>query len=381
MNAGRWSFSITRFFAVTLKEFIQMKRDRMTFAMMVGIPVMQLILFGFAINTNPKHLPSALLCQDDSPFARSVVRAMENSDYFKFIQTVSDEAEAETSMKRGDSLFILTIPQDFGRKLVRGDRPQLLIDADASDPISVSYALSAVEGLMQTALDKDLYGALRGKRPGAPPVDLVVHRRYNEEINTQLNIVPGLLGVILTITMVFITALAVTRELERGTMENILATPVSPIEVILGKITPFMMVGYIQIGLVLIGAKVLFDVPMEGSLWLLLGLSFFFIAANLCVGITFSTLAKNQLQAVQGAVFFFLPSLLLSGFMFPFKGMPDWAQFIGNLLPLTHYLVIVRGIILKGCSYADISVHFYAILAFLAVAMFISVTRYRQRLD
>ena len=381
MSSGRWTFSFSRFVAVALKEFIQMRRDRMTFAMMVGVPIMQLILFGFAINTNPKHLPASLLCQDDSSFARSVVSAMENSSYFKFVRTVPSEFEAEESMRRGDSLFILTIPQDFGRKIVRGETPQLLIEADASDPISVSYALSALEGLMRTALDKDLYGSLLDVRQGAPPVELVTHRRYNEEINTQLNIVPGLMGVILTITMVFITALAVTREKERGTMENLLATPVAPIEVMTGKIAPYILVGYVQITLVLIGAKVLFDVPMEGSIPLLLCLSFFFIAANLCVGVTFSTLAQNQLQAVQGAIFFFLPSLLLSGFMFPFKGMPDWAQFIGNILPLTHYLVIVRGIMLKGCTYADISGHFYAILAFLALAMVVGVTRYRQRLD
>ena len=381
MSNGRWTFSFPRFVAVALKEFIQMRRDRMTFAMMVGVPIMQLILFGFAINTNPKHLPASLLCNDDSPYARSIVSAMENSSYFKFVKTVPNEFEAEESMKKGDSLFILTIPQDFGRKIVRGETPQLLIEADASDPISVSYALSAMEGLIRTALDKDLYGALLDIRQGAAPVELVTHRRYNEEINTQLNIVPGLMGVILTITMVFITALAVTREKERGTMENLLATPVGPIEVMAGKIAPYIMVGYVQIGLVLLGAKFLFDVPMEGSLPLLLGLSFFFIAANLCVGVTFSTLAKNQLQAVQGASFFFLPSLLLSGFMFPFKGMPDWAQLIGNILPLTHYLVIVRGIMLKGCSYQEIALHFYAILIFLAVAMLIGVMRYRQRLD
>lgn len=181
--------------------------------------------------------------------------------------------------------------------------------------------------------------------------------------------------------MVFITALAVTREKERGTMENLLATPVGPIEVMAGKIAPYIMVGYVQIALVLLGAKLLFDVPMEGSALLLLGISFFFIAANLCVGVTFSTLAKNQLQAVQGAIFFFLPSLLLSGFMFPFKGMPDWAQLIGNALPLTHYLVIVRGIMLKGCHYQEIAGHFYAILAFLGVAMLLGILRYRQRLD
>lgn len=381
MSDGRWTFSFSRFVAVALKEFTQMRRDSMTFVMAIGVPFMQLIIFGYAINTNPKDLPAGLLCQDESPFARSIVRAMESSSYFRFVETFTSEAAAEDSLKRGDTLFVVTIPQDFGRKLVRGECPQLLVAADASDPISVSYALAALQGLGQTALDKDLLGALRPLRQGSPPFEIVTHRRYNEEINTQLNIVPGLMGVILTITMVFITALAVTREKERGTMENLLATPVSPIEVMIGKITPYILVGYMQMTLVLLGARFLFGIPMEGNLPLLLALSFFFIAANLCVGVTFSTIAKNQMQAVQCSIFFFLPSLLLSGFMFPFKGMPDWAQLIGNALPLTHYLIIVRGIMLKGCGYQDIAFHFYAVLAFLGAAMLIGIMRYRQRLD
>ncbi len=376
-----FAFSISRFIAVALKEFIQMRRDRMTFAVMIGVPVVQLILFGFAINTNPKHLPAALLCNDDGPFARSLVRAMENSEYFKFDKTLSSEAEAEEALKRGDVLFVLEIPQNFGRSLVRGERPEILIEADATDPISVSYALSAFEGLMRTALDKDLKGPLLRLKPKPPAFDAVLHRRYNEEINTQYNIVPGLMGVILTLTMVIITSLAITREKERGTMESLLATPLRPIEVMSGKLVPYILVGYVQISLVLLGAKFIFDVPMFGSIALLMLLSFFFIAANLCVGVTFSAIAKNQLQAAQATIFFFLPSLLLSGFMFPFKGMPDWAQTLGNALPLTHYLVIVRGILLKGCVYAELAGHFYAILAFFAVSMAVGVLCYRQTLD
>jgi len=376
-----FSFSIPRFVAVALKEFIQMRRDRMTFAVMIGVPVIQLILFGFAINTNPKHLPAALLCNDQSPFARSVVRAMENSEYFMFSKDVSSEAEADLALKRGEVLFVVEIPQDFSRKLVRGERPEILMEADATDPISVSYALSAFEGIMKVSLDKDLKGPLLKLKPSPSPVSPVVHRLYNEEINTQYNIVPGLMGVILTLTMVIITSLAVTREKERGTMENLLSTPVRPLEVMSGKLAPYILVGYVQISLVLLGAKFIFDVPMFGSVALLMALSLFFIAANLGVGVTFSAMARNQLQAAQATIFFFLPSLLLSGFMFPFKGMPDWAQAVGNILPLTHYLVIVRGILLKGCSYADIAPHFYAILAFFAISMALGVLRYRQTLD
>ncbi|OGV52082.1 MAG: mannose-1-phosphate guanyltransferase [Lentisphaerae bacterium GWF2_52_8] len=381
MLAGLFSFSFRRFFAVLLKEFIQMRRDRLTFAMMVGIPVIQLTLFGFAINTDPKHLPMAVLSEDFSPFSRSFIAALRNSDYFRVVENVESEARALELLKEGKVQFVLTIPVDFGRSILRGECPAVLVEADATDPSAVSNGISTLGSLLDSALSRELSGGPSFLEGSPSPAQIIVHSKYNPERNTQYNIVPGLMGVILTMTMVFITALAITREKERGTMENLLSTPLRPLEVMTGKIVPYIFVGYIQITLVLLAARYIFYVPMLGNLPLLLFLSFFFIAANLTVGVTISTIARNQLQAVQMSIFFFLPSLLLSGFMFPFRGMPNWAQNLGNILPLTHYLPIVRGILLKGNGFIEVMPHFWAITAFLVVALFLGVIRYRQTLD
>ncbi|KAF0233039.1 MAG: antibiotic transport system permease [Desulfovibrionaceae bacterium] len=374
-------FSPRRFWAMVVKEFVQMRRDRVTFAMMIGIPLMQLILFGFAINSNPQNLPLAVLSNDDSEFSRTLVTAMQNSLYYRVTNVISHESEARKLLDRGEVLFVLTIPQDFGRLLARGDRPTVLVEADASDPTATGFALGSLDYLFSQSLNRDLLGPLLSLRAQPGPVDLRIHRLYNPEIQTKYNIVPGLMGVVLTMTMVIITALAITRERERGTMENLLCTPVRPFEVMIGKIVPYIVVGYIQMLLIIVAAKVIFEVPILGSLPLLLAVSILFIAANLAVGITFSTVAQNQLQAMQMAFFFFLPSILLSGFMFPFQGMPQWAQWLGSVLPLTHYLRIVRGIVLKGNGFADIAPELWPMAAFLLVMMVVAVKRYRQTVD
>ncbi len=358
-----------------------MRRDRLTFGMMVGIPMLQLILFGYAINSDPKHLPTAVHSADNSIFSRTLVWALRNSSYFDITREVQTEAEGQQLLARGQVQFLVEIPVDFSRNLLRGDKPDLLLEADATDPTAVGFAISAVNSLAATALNRDLTGPLMKLRASPAPFNLVIHQHYNPENITQYNIVPGLMGVMLTMTMIIITGLAITRERERGTMENLLSTPVHPGEVIIGKIVPYIAVGYIQVFLILLAAKFLFDVPMIGSLTLLLIMTFLFIVANLAVGITFSTIARNQLQAVQMAFFFFLPSLLLSGYMFPFRGMPVWAQDIGECLPLTHYLRVVRGILLKGNGAAQIAPDLWPIALFLIIMLAIGIKRYRQTLD
>jgi ABC-2 type transport system permease protein len=374
-------FSFNRFWAVILKEFIQMKRDRVTFAMMVGIPLLQLVLFGYAINSDPKHLPTAIRDADEGPFARTLVWSLKNSGYFEFVRETASEAEAARLLQLGKVQFVVNIPADFTRDLLRGQAPTVLIEADATDPAAVGPAISAVRSIATTVLDRDLTGPIGRLRAGPPPLNLVVHAQYNPENVTQYNVVPGLLGVVLTMTMVVITALAITRERERGTMENLLSTPVRPTEVMIGKIIPYIVVGYIQVTLILLAAHWLFHVPMIGSLVLLYVVSLVFIAANLAMGITFSSLGTNQLQAVQMAFFFFLPSILLSGFMFPFRGMPEWAQWVGTCLPLTHFLRVVRGILLKGNGLAEIAPELWPIALFVILAMALGIKRYRQTLD
>lgn len=377
MNWISWA----RLGAVVRKEFIQLRRDYLTFAMMVGIPVIQLALFGFAINSDPKHLPLAVVSAEQTQFTRSFVSALQNSGYFEITAPAVSEAEADRLLALGEVQFVLRIPPDFSRRLVRGERPALLIEADAADPASTSNAIAALLQLAQTALRADLQGALAPLQAGAPPFELRLHRRYNPEGITQYNIVPGLMGVILTMTMIIMTALAVTREVERGTMENLLATPVLPIEVMLGKILPYVGIGYVQVLVILLAAYFVFNVPIIGSLALLLVCVLIFILANLTVGITFSSVARNQTQAMQMGFFFFLPSILLSGFMFPFRGMPHWAQWIGEVLPLTHFLRIVRGIMLKGSGAAEVWPHLWPLLVFMTVVMAIGVKRYRRTLD
>jgi ABC-2 type transport system permease protein len=372
---------VGRLKAVMAKEFIQMRRDRATFGMMVGIPLIQLILFGYAINMNPRHLPTAIVGDTKSVFVRRILTGMEQSSYFRFISPSVTEEEASDLFKTAQVQFIVNFPPDFSRDLVRGLRPAVLLEADATDPAATTRAVDVFKSLPSQVFDWEIDGNLSDLKSTPAPYQALVHSVYNPLAITAYNIVPGLLGVVLTMTLVIVTALAITREYERGTMENLLATPLRPLEVMVGKILPYILVGYAQVLLILGFAKYLFDVPMEGNVLLLLLLCLPFIAANLAMGLTFSTLASNQLQAVQGAMFFFLPSLLLSGFMFPFRGMPEWAQILGNMLPLTHFLVIVRGVLLKGSGFLDVWRELIPILGFMFVVMFIGVKRYRQTLD
>ncbi len=373
-------FSWQRLTAVMYKEFLQAVRDKATFGMMIGIPIIQLLLFGFAINSNPKHLPTAIVSADNSNFTRSFLHSMNNTDYFQFIPGNYSEASAREMLRTGQAKFVINIPANFSRDLLRGHQPTILIEADATDPSATGYAISAASNVANTALAPDLVGTLGFLQATPAPYQVSVHSLYNPLLITQYNIVPGLLGVVLTMTLVIITALAITREWETSTIEMLLSTPVHPLEVMLGKIIPYIIIGYIQVGVILLIGKFLFQVPMLGNILTLLVACLPFIAANLSVGLTFSTIAKNQLQAVQSAMFFFLPSILLSGFMFPFQGMPQWAQYLGNCLPLTHFLIIVRGILLKDNGWLQIWPQIWPILLFTAVMLVVCLKRYRSQL-
>ena len=374
-------FSWSRWLGIVGKEFIQLKRDRLTFGMIVGIPIIQLVLFGFAINSDPKHLPAAVLDADRSEFSRSILAGLKNSDYLHFVREARDDTDADRLLATGATQFVVTIPEGFARALVRGERPALLIEADATDPAATGNAIAAVNQLAQNVLARDLLGPLAplASAPGA--FEVRIHPRYNPESITQYNIVPALMGVILTMTMVLMTGLAITRETERGTMENLLATPASAVEVMMGKIIPYVLIGLIQVSLILLLARLIFDVPMQGNLGVLYLSVLLFIAANLTLGLTFSSLARNQLQAMQMTFFFFLPSILLSGFMFPFRGMPGWAQAIGEALPLTHFLRIVRGVLLKGNGLSEIGPDTWPIALFMAVVVAIGLKSFRSTLD
>jgi ABC-2 type transport system permease protein len=374
-------FSLSRWWSIVLKEFLQLRRDRVTFAMIIGLPIVQLALFGFAINTNPKHLPTAVIIHDQSEFSRSFVAAMTNSAYFNIIETLPDEEAGRRALAQGRVQFVLNVPVDFSTKLLRGEHPSLLVEADATDPTATSTAVAALPGLIQPVADKDITGPLAHLNGGQSAFGVQVHNLYNPEGITQYNVVPGLMGVILTMTLVMMTGLAITRERERGTMENLLATPVLPVEVMTGKIVPYVAIGLIQASIILIATRFVFNVPFVGSPVAIYLAALLFIAANLTVGITLSSLAQNQLQAMQLTFFYFLPNILLSGFMFPFAGMPRWAQFIGNLLPLTYFNRLIRGILLKGNGWADLWPSVWPMALFTAIVMAIALRFYRRTLD
>jgi ABC-2 type transport system permease protein len=374
-------FSAARWWSMVLKEFIQLKRDRITFAMIVGIPIMQTALFGYAINTNPKHLDTAIISADDSDITRSIISALQNSSYFKIVATLPNEAAGHEALARGKVLFVINIPAGFTRQLLRHERPSLLIEADATDPSATGSALAAVNGIVQSVIEKEITGPLAMLQGNPPPFDVTVHQLYNPDNITQYFVVPGLTGMVLTLTMVLMTGLAITRERERGTMENLLAMPVTPLEVMTGKLVPYIGIGLIQATIILLAARYVFQVPFFGNIGAVYLSALLFIGANLTVGIMFSSLARNQLQAVQLAIFFFLPNIMLSGFMFPFEGMPKWAQAIGNLLPLTYFLRLIRGILLKGNGWADSWPSVWPMMVFTAVLMFIASVTYRRTLD
>jgi ABC-2 type transport system permease protein len=374
-------FALHRFVAVLMKEFVQMRRDRLTFAMMLGVPLMQLVLFGYAINLDPKGLPAAVVTADPSVFSRSLTRALENTGYFRVVATPATVAEADRMLILGKVQFVLQVPEDFSRRVQRGENAMVLVEADATDPAATSNALAALQQVSLRGLDHDLTGPLAQRRAGPAPFEIRVHRRYNPDGITQYNIVPGLMGVVLTMTMIMMTSIAMTRERERGTMENLLAMPVRPIEVMVGKILPYIAIGSVQVTVILLVSRFLFDVTIEGNVFLLgLGTSLF-ITVNLAIGFTISTVTQNQLQAMQASVFILLPSILLSGFMFPFRGMPLWAQWLGEALPATHFMRIVRGLMLKGAAFTDVSTELVALVAILLIVSTLAISRYRVTLD
>ena len=375
------AFSFTRWWAVVLKEFLQLRRDRITFGMVIGIPIAQLVLFGYAINTDPKHLPTAIVVADRSEFTRSYLAAMKNTGYFDFTRELQSEDEARTALARGDVQFVINIPADFTRRLVRGERPALLLEVDATDPVAAGAAVASARELVSTVASKDLVQPLAWLAQGPAPFEVRIHRLYNPEGLTQVNIVPGLMGVVLTMTMVLMTGLAITRERERGTMENLLATPAQPIEVMTGKIVPYIFIGLVQASIILLAAVYMFGVPFLGNPLVLYTVTLLFVAATLTVGISFSSLARNQLQAMQLTLFYFLPTILLSGFMFPFRGMPRWAQFIGELLPATYFMRAVRGILLKGNGWTELWPDIWPMALFMVVLMSVALLFYRRTLD
>jgi len=373
--------SLSRITAVIAKEFTQLVRDRLTYAMIVGIPIIQLLLFGYAINSDPKHLPTAVLVQDQGAFSRSVVGAMQRSDYFDIVANARSPAEMDKLIERGEIQFAVTIPGDFTRRVVRHDNPRILVEADASDPAATGGAVAALAQLPQYALVHDLKGSVAMATATGQPFQVIVQRRYNPENITSYNIVPGLMATILTMTLVMMTALAVTRETERGTMEMLLSTPVRPLEVMIGKLTPYVVVGVIQALIILVMARLMFGVPLEGGwLALIVGMALF-IVGNLALGFLISTVARNQLQAMQMGMFYFLPSILLSGFLFPFRGMPEWAQWLGTILPITHMLRVVRGSVLKGIGIADQLPNLGALTLFVMVVAGLAIKQYRTTLD
>ena len=374
-------FSLSRWWSMVLKEFLQLRRDRLTFAMIVGIPIAQLVLFGFAINNDPRHLPTAVISADHSEFTRSFITAMKSSDYFDIVGDLPDEESGRVALARGKVQFVVNIPAGFTQRLLRGERPALLIEADATDPGATGMALAAVGQLARAVAAKDMTGALSFLAGSPDPFEVRVHRLYNPEGITRYNIVPGLMGVILCMTMVLMTGLAITRERERGTMENLLAMPVSPFEVMTGKLIPYIAIGLIQITIILTAARFLFKVPCAGRIGMVYCAALLFVLANLTVGIALSSLARNQLQAMQMTLFYFLPNIILSGFMFPFQGMPKWAQAVGNFLPLTYFNRLIRGIFLKGNLFLDLWPDIWPLMVFTLVVMVIALTFYRRTLD
>ncbi len=375
------SIQFNRWWAIVLKEFLQLKRDRITFAMMLVLPIVQLALFGFAINTDPKHLPTAVISYDNSEFSRTLLSSMQTSEYFAIDPTYTTEEEAHKGLQQGSLLFTLTIPADFSRTLLRGEHPSLLFEADATDPIAVSTALGSMEGIMAQVFHKDLVGSLSRFAPTQAPFDLRIHKLYNPNGINRYNIIPGLMGTIMTMTLSMMTALAITRERERGTMENLLATPARPLEIMLGKIIPYVFIGLIQASVIVCASHCLFGVPFNGSITLLYSVALLFIAVNLTIGITISSLAQNMLQAMQLTIFYFLPSILLSGFMFPFLGMPKWAQHVGEVLPLTYFNRLIRGIILKDTSFCQLWPNIWPLMLIALVMMTLSVRFYKKTLD
>jgi ABC-type multidrug transport system permease subunit len=370
--------SAKRLRALLRKEWIQVRRDPMTLRLIIALPIMQLLLFGYAINTNPRHLPTGVLVAEPSKYERTIVTALQNTGYYD-VRLLRSEQEAEQGLAQGDLLFVVNVPPNFDRSVDRGELPSVLIDADGTDPTAIGFATAALGGII-TALDRDL-PPIRRLQPTTPAFQFTVHGRYNPEQLTVLNIVPGLICIVLVMSTLLITTLSITRERERGTMENLMAMPVRPIEIMLAKIAPYIFVGYLQVLIILAISAVVFQLPIHGSLIVLLLALGLFIACNLSLGLTFSTLATNQMQAQQMAQFALLPQFLLSGFFTPFAGMPRWAQWLGEIFPTTHAIRIVRGVLLKGNGVADIMPELWPMALFTLIVVTIGAWLYRETLD
>lgn len=373
--------SSSRIYAILKKEFTQLKRDRSTFAMILLIPIVQLLLFGYAINNDPKHLPTAVISRDNSIFARSFITGLKNSEYFNISSNIRSDEEGRELLQKGKVQFVITIPENYGRDLIRGNIPDILVEADATDPTATMGAIAALNGILDSVLERDLKDGFSQLIGTPPPVNIIIHKLYNPEGFTRYNIVPGLIGMVLTLTGVMMTALALTKERERGTMENLLAMPVKAIEVMVGKIAPYVLIGYFQSMMILLAAKFLFDVPIIGSLWLLSLSLIFFIICNLSLGFSISTVAKNQTQAMQMSFMVFLPSIMLTGFMFPFVGMPNWAQSLGSLIPMTYFVRIVRAILLKGGTFVEIWPNLWPLMLFMVLISAFTIKVYKKTLD
>ncbi|MBI2736905.1 MAG: ABC transporter permease [Rhodospirillales bacterium] len=370
-----------RLAAIVIKEIQGLRRDRLSFSLMLGLPILELLLFGYAINTDPHRLPTAVIAADQSALTRTVLTALGNTNYMDFTHRPATEAEANALLQSGEVQFVVRIPSDFTRRLIRGERTQVLIDADATDPMTISASMAHAGPAIEQALKHDLVGPLAAWSGREDAIELVLHRRYNPEGKSRLNIVPGLLAVILSGSMVLMTALAITRERELGTMETLLATPVRPIEVMIGKILPYFVVGALQTTMILALSWSLFDITIEGSLPLLVLGTALFIFANLAIGFTISTVTESQMQATQVSFFFLLPTILLSGFMFPFRGMPEWAQWLGEMMPATHYIRITRGVILKAAIFDDVDQEMAALIVIVLATAALAIGRYRMTLD
>lgn len=360
------------------KEWVQVRRDPMTLRLIIALPIMQLFLFGFALNSNPKHLPTGLLLAEPSKYERTLITALQNTGYYD-VRRLSSEAEAERAIATGDLLFVINIPPNFDRMVDRGETPSVLVDTDATDPTAIGNATAALPAVINS-LNRDL-PPIRRAQPAVQPFTFEIHARYNPEQLTVLNIVPGLMCMVLTMSTMFITTLSITRERERGTMENLMAMPVRPIEIMLAKIVPYIVIGYIQVALILLVSAFVFELPARGSLPLLMLALGVFIASNLALGLTFSTIATNQMQAQQLAQFTLLPSFMLSGFFFPFRGMPVWAQWIGEVFPVTHAMRIVRGMLLKGNGAIEIAPELWPMALFTVATIGLAVWFYRETLD
>ncbi|MGH7568049.1 MAG: ABC transporter permease [Gemmatimonadales bacterium] len=367
-----------RFWPMFRKEFIQMRRDRLTLGIMIGIPVLQLMLFGFAIQTDVRHIPTVVLDESRTPASRDIIAAFQNTGNFAIVGHVDGRPAVDRAIARGDAQAGIVVPTDYPRDLVRGRTATVQVIVDASDPLSSQAALAAAAGVAQVK-NLQILGAAAGR--ATLPLEVRVRPRYNPGLRSPNYIVPGLVGVILTITMVLVTAMAIVRERERGTLEQLIVTPISKTELMLGKIAPYIGVGIVQMSTVLIVGRFVFDVPLTGSVLLLYGVALIFIVASLSFGLFVSTLVRTQQQAMQVSFFFVLPNILLSGFMFPRQAMPEVFQWLGALLPLTHFLRVLRGILLKGVGLEALWPEALILVGFAVGLIGLAVRRFHKTLD